>query len=500
MSHTLISTTKEKILEQRKKQRTVPVLPQVYQVPVLPQVYQVPVLPQVYQVQESREVQPNLLEVPQIKPTYHFVPFDILSDKEKTDPQNSRRYENITSANVVEIKPTPYSTSIQIGKYLFECCYCFEHSQTHLQTAAIFLKSTLFDNQEDQKNERRFIVIQSLSQIGLWRLYYPLPKDDQTHDDHIYKGMYDYIQQTMISIHLQIHLDNYFSRAEKSSRGIYEKKYYKYLVYSQGIRNHIDDTYRALIYQPIFDNTNYNSTRCGSLYNPLLLNKLFSNMEENYKNNSTIVINKIEKTINLDPLYHATLNGYIFSSTLIHNTDPSFNCILYFIRYSLDIKYIYNDKVVLTDSQRIEIEQISEFKGVKNYYAPIILIKSDTISKYGTYENYILSGSYICKILDYCKQSQHNAVKCSYNYKFIGDLYQNIFPYKNFIRGEIDKLIQEYETFKEHPQMNDVEPDLEPYVEPYAEPYEEPDLEPDAKLIKYLKYKMKYLKLQNKLK
>ena len=368
----------------------------------------------------------------------------------------------------------------------FRFCFCFDETQNEHKTRMIFLQSTI----KSSGITTNFIVYQSLSEIGLWRLYYPVT-DNKDEKVKFYKGEYDYVQQTMINIRLQFELDKYFySESTKKSDETYFDMIYnyfnkyifypisltqyciKYTMHSDGIINHIDNCDRTQIPGP-FINEKYNF-KCGFLssYPINLLNEFSAEIEKNYDYSETKAINKIIKNINLDIYTPAVLNGYVFSTKLKHKKN-SFECILIFIRYNLKIEC-----TILDESEKMKLysKNIHDIKTI-NCYAPVVLIQNESITQYGTYENYILAGAYICKILDYSKQSPIGTPRCSVNYNFIGEMYQNIFPYKNFIPDEIEKLIQEYETFNEHPQMNvDVS-------------------DPDVGLMKYLKYKMKYFKI-----
>jgi hypothetical protein len=62
----------------------------------------------------------------------------------------------------------------------------------------------------------------------------------------------------------------------------------------------------------------------------------------------------------------ANLYEYIFSTNLIPKLNSTDELILYFIQYNLDI---------------VNNNTINEDVHVTNYYAPIILIESDSISK-----------------------------------------------------------------------------------------------------------------------
>ena len=69
-----------------------------------------------------------------------------------------------------------------------------------------------------------------------------------------------------------------------------------------------------------------------------------------------------------------------------------------------------------------------------NRFIPILLTTADvTITNYGTYSNYIPSGFYICKMLEYihqCSLKENQYTRCSEEYTYIGNRYQRLFPFK----------------------------------------------------------------------
>ena len=55
--------------------------------------------------------------------------------------------------------------------------------------------------------------------------------------------------------------------------------------------------------------------------------------------------------------------------------------------------------------------------------------EGEKITKFGTFEKYILAGNYICKVFDYISQcAQDHIGECYGDYKLIGNRYNNIFP------------------------------------------------------------------------
>jgi hypothetical protein len=70
--------------------------------------------------------------------------------------------------------------------------------------------------------------------------------------------------------------------------------------------------------------------------------------------------------------------------------------------------------------------------NIKNFYCPLLLTTNENITKYGLYENYVYSGNYICKPFDYstqCSIDENRQFICSEEYTFIGNRYNNLFPF-----------------------------------------------------------------------
>jgi hypothetical protein len=260
----------------------------------------------------------------------------------------------------------------------------------------------------------------------------------------------------MINIHLQNHLDNYFMNFSKDCKEDFYNNFIKFQISKDHIYKHIDDFSRQKQIKLFFDQKNFGCGQMNNTQTILRLIKLSRDIQKNYNFTIPKFINKINKTVDLDDKTNAKLNGYIFSTKLKLKSNPDNELILYFIRYNLDI--------ITSDTNMKSIH-------VKNYYAPFILTTNDSISEYGVYENYVLSGAYICKILDYTQQCPEGTPNCSKDYGFIGDIYNDIFPYNEISKVErITTIIRKIEG-KNQECHN-----------------------------KYLKYKKKYINLQNKIK
>ena len=60
-------------------------------------------------------------------------------------------------------------------------------------------------------------------------------------------------------------------------------------------------------------------------------------------------------------------------------------------------------------------------------------IDGNKITKFGTFEKYVVSGNYICKLFEYdiqCSRKFDSEKRCfGTYYRLIGDIYNNLFPF-----------------------------------------------------------------------
>jgi hypothetical protein len=319
---------------------------------------------------------------------------------------------------------------IIIDDYNFNICYCFDSMNSIYDRNTIFLESNHTSQPEIKK---KFIVYQSLSEIGLWRLSY-------FNGRAFYKGKNDYVQQTMINIYLQNHLDNYFMNSNKNSKEDFTNNLKDFDNFRSEILNHIDDIKRHIEIRPFFNDII--DHECGDLNNPdtIVRLKILSREIQN-KYNYTIpkLINNVNKIINLDDETNAILEGDIYSTNLIPNEKAELcnKLTLYFIKYNFETKTTNSKNKII---------------NVKNYYAPITLVENDLISEFGLYKCYVPSGAYICKILDYnipyTRYCPQGTINCSEVYGFIGDIYNDLFPYNEISCNFLLKDKQKYIKYK----------------------------------------------------
>jgi hypothetical protein len=111
------------------------------------------------------------------------------------------------------------------------------------------------------------------------------------------------------------------------------------------------------------------------------------------------------------------------------------------MKYNIQVKTIKLKNRVTNDIIILHyiIYSIREFLSrdinrfnIKNFHCPLLLTTNGNITKYGLYENYVYSGNYICKPFDYkeqCSIDENRQFICSGEYTFIGNRYNNLFPF-----------------------------------------------------------------------
>ena len=300
--------------------------------------------------------------------------------------------------------------------------YSFDKIKTEKESLKIISK-------DSNGLEREIYLYRSNSEMGLWRLgcFTRLL---------FYKGEDDYVQQTLIHFTLQQFIDNNISKiidipftfehTEISSekRSEYAPIYFPYcfaqIKKSHYIPLHIDDETRRRHIEP-FSTFNSNPiNRCGYwLEEPLFLNDLSQKLSESFDliNESIQFLYNSSFEYNEDTVKLNIISNY-FVCCLKSKTDDT-TIILYYMRYYIHDNYKTFDEL-LKDG----------------YYFPLFITTESVISNLGTFQYYIPSGGYICKIFEHAKQCRDVKVNAHFgkcitkSYRFIGIFYNNIFPFE----------------------------------------------------------------------
>jgi hypothetical protein len=312
--------------------------------------------------------------------------------------------------------------NITINNIIFTLVgYSFDKIKTEKESLKIISK-------DSNGLEREIYLYRSNSEMGLWRLgcFTRLL---------FYKGEDDYVQQTLIHFTLQQFIDNNISKiidipftlehTEISSerRSEYAPIYFPYcfaqIKKTHYIPLHIDDDTRKKHIEPFSTFNSITTNRCGYWSEePIFLNDLSQKLSESFDliNESIQFLYNSSYEYNEDTIKLNIISNY-FICHLKSKTDDTI-IILYYMRY-----YIH-------DNHKTFDELLKD-----GYYFPLFITTESTISNLGTFQFYIPSGGYICKIFEHTKQCR-NVRENTYfgncitkSYRFIGTFYNNIFPF-----------------------------------------------------------------------
>ena len=269
----------------------------------------------------------------------------------------------------------------------------------------------------DETKINKFSVYLSVSELGCFRLCFvgnpgDKPEPGQKRSGDYYKGTMDYIQQTFIHIELQNFIHENYNELEINNDiefcNFNDKNFGQY----RPIFNHIQNDDRIIRLEPFSKYAFY--FKCGDKKTTFDNLKEFSNsLEQKY----TCEIK------NIKPIFYHIVkteeDEYTlqFYKIILTEKDTNNNIVLYY--------YIVN-------IQQFRSKQISSETRQQIIYLPIFLTteEGDKITKFGTFNKYILAGNYICKLFDYKIQcSDINEDLCFGNYVLIGDKYDTIFPF-----------------------------------------------------------------------
>ena len=366
---------------------------------------------------------------------------------------------------------------IVIDNYLFILLYKFQDKQNRNIIYLCSLNIMLISEINEYKY---FYVYQSYSELGFWRLAC------YSNKKRFYKGTEDYIQQSFIHIDLQKFIYKKFDEIDLIQGMVVDKicnnelfikelnEYVKRLNYSNAyiniisenknirnkkieelnivnkkrlltkefkniqnkyeIKDYIDNIKRSIIINNFYNysltvtcgrerkNINYNENDLNNVGYSILktgLQKFSKKIEEKY-----IVLKEDIKI-----LYQYDFNAS-FSNVILR----SFNKI-----YSVKLRLKENNELfiylyyMIYNNLKIEENHKLMFEINEDKYIPIFLTTSEnTINEYGLSTDYIPSGNYICKVLDYnmqCTKKELRNYKCTDKYTYIGDRYDNLFPF-----------------------------------------------------------------------
>ena len=277
--------------------------------------------------------------------------------------------------------------NIQINNILFTLIgYSFNKEKTEKESLKII-------SRDSYGIERDIYLYRSYSEMGLWRLgcFTRLL---------FYKGKDDYVQQTLIHFTLQQFIDDNINKIidipftlehteiNSQVRSVYTPIYFPYcfseIMKTHYIPLHIDDEIRRKHIEPFTTFQKNQLNRCGSwVIEPHFLNDLSLQFQETF-----VLINESIR--------------FLYTSSYEYNEDTiKINIISnYFLCYLKSKKddtiiILYYMQYIIHDNYKTLDELLKD-----GYYFPLFITTESTISYLGTFQYYIPSGGYICKILE----------------------------------------------------------------------------------------------------
>jgi len=286
-------------------------------------------------------------------------------------------------------------------------------------------------------------MYQSESSLGFWRL-------GCWDRGMMYKGSVDYVQQTFIHFSLQQFINNNISKIErlqfKNTHPELTEKLkaenselltnsfpfcYTKLTAFKSTREyyipiHINDVSRIVTIDAFTEFNRDESKRCGFLkVSPEAhLKAISAKLSEKY-------------LLDRSSIQFMYTDTYTYNNTNIHDSPVKLHIISNYFNCHLISKdgkanlYLYYMIYNIVNQSSVHAEQLL----VDRRYFPLFLTTSKRISPFGTFEYYVLSASYICKLFEHRKQSDTFGQSVSKDHQYIGYLYDDLFPF-----NEIKKI------------------------------------------------------------
>jgi len=313
----------------------------------------------------------------------------------------------------------------------------------------------------DPTDKTNFWVYPSNSELGLWRLsatsenikykgQFVSAFERRTRDPTVQYFYYDYVQQTCIYIELQVFINQHFGNLKTVAAPLslmtpnkpHDPKSRISFADNEKIFNLIDNHDRQIQLSPFI--LLQQIIECGEVETvtprrrpPDVVIKEFSQQLE-------IEYDLLYENIEIIAPYNKVfqdmidINGNIMRFPLKNKRTN-------------EIVMLYACVVKMTEIQTVSAfrnsrENITRICGKDLHIMPFFLTTADSsINCFGTYTKYIPCGAFICKLFDYsdgyhklsgykqCTPTEFARNHCTSTYSYIGDRYDNIFPFNEWI-------------------------------------------------------------------
>ena len=313
-----------------------------------------------------------------------------------------------------------------------------------------------------QGTQNTFNLYRSNSELGLWRFctdYYGIKyKGDDNRFQKDPHFIYDYIQTTLVHLELQKFINENYDNLEKLSTNVRCIQVNS----DPEIKSMIDSQDRVIIEEPFIKyQKGPEAVVCGdnsemhSEYIRRFTNELEQLYTFKYETNTSII-----PTYEFDFQEIIHISGEIFSVELERKLpiiSQTNTIVLYYMISSLRQINIHGETELvrkkLAESMNTNIANVCK----KNmHFMPFFLTNKETrCNNFGLYTKYIPCGAFICKLFDYssktnkqCSVEEIKSGRCTPSYSYIGNRYDNVFPFKNISSILMNKAGCDTEVFE----------------------------------------------------
>jgi hypothetical protein len=318
-----------------------------------------------------------------------------------------------------------------------------------------------------------FNLYRSNSELGLWRFCTDFYGIKYKGDDNRFQKdphfIYDYIQTTLVHLELQKFINENYDNLEKSINPVRCIQVNS----DPEIKNMIDSQDRVIIEQPFAKyQKGADAVVCGdnSEMHFEYIRRFTNDLEKlytfKYETNTSII-----PTYEFDFQEIIHISGEIFSVELerkIPIISQTNTIVLYYMISSLTQISIHGETELvrkkLAESMNTNVANICK----KNmHFMPFFLTNKEArCNHFGLYTKYIPCGAFICKLFDYsskqnkqCSVAEIKAGRCTLSYTYIGNRYDNVFPFKNISTILMNNAKCETEVF----EIDDAYKNRQPY-------------------------------------
>jgi len=324
----------------------------------------------------------------------------------------------------------------------------------------------VFISSENQTTKElvNFWVYPSTSELGLWRLlaktnnfYYKgahipaIERETRPPGDYFY---YDYVQQTCIYIELQSFINSHFDDLKNlkypKTSFVPNRPYdphdsVRRLTLEQNDRvfEIIDDPSRQIQLYPFI--LLQQIMECGEIETitprkrrpDVVIKEFAKKLKQEYE----LLYDYVEIVAPYDKVFQEriTIRGDIMKFPLQNIKDGSI-----VILYACIVKMT---QIPTNRRFRNSTSNIARICEKDLHIMPFFLTTEDsTVNCFGVYTKYIPCGAFICKLFDYsngyhasrgykqCTQDEFDNNHCSTDYSYLGDRFDNIFPFNEWIK------------------------------------------------------------------